>query len=88
MATATYDSELAQRGQLTVPKQLREIYKLHQGQEFTIFDLNGKFLMVPKKSQIDALCNQLRDELLESGASLSDMLEDIRSRREADGRLR
>ena len=87
MPIASYDSGLAQRGQMTIPKPLRDLYQLHEGQAFTIFDLNGKFLLVPKKSHVDEICNQLRDELLDSGASVSDMLTELRSRRRADGRV-
>ena len=86
MVTTAYDSGLAQRGQVTLPKPLRDRYQLRVGQPLTIFDLNGKFLVVPKKSEVDAICNQLRDELLASGATLADMLADLRSRREAQER--
>lgn len=86
MANVAYDSGLAQRGQMTLPKALREQYKLQVGQPFTIIDLNGKFLVVPRKSHTDEICNELRDQMLESGATLAEMLADLRSKREADGR--
>lgn len=87
MATTTYDSGLAQRGQMTLPKSLRDQYNLQEGQQFTILDLNGVFVVMPKRSQVDAVCNQLRDQLLDSGATLSDMLAELRARREAEGRI-
>ena len=87
MSIASYKSGLAQRGQMTLPKTLREQYKLQEGQAFTIFDLDGKFLVVPKESQVDKICNRLRDRLEESGTTLVDMLADIRARREAGGRV-
>ena len=86
MSNASYDSGLAQRGQMTLPKALRDQYQLRVGQPFTIIDLNGKFLVVPKKSRTDEVCNQLRDELLASWATLSDMLAELRSNRESEGR--
>lgn len=87
MPTSTYDSGLTQRGQMTLPKSLRERYHIQEGQQFTIFDLNGNFLISPKRSQVDEICNQLRDQLLESGATLSEMVNELRARREADGRI-
>ena len=87
MTSNTYEAGLAQRGQMTLPKPLRDEYNLQEGQSFTILDLGGKFLIVPKKSQVDEICNQLRDQLADSGATLSDMLAEIRMRREREGRV-
>ena len=87
MPTGTYGSGLAQRGQLTLPKPLRDQYHLEEGQQFTIFDLNGNFVVSRKPSQVDEVCNQLRDQLLDSGATLSDMVAELRARREDQGRV-
>ena len=76
--------EVAQRGQVTIPKALRERYGIVTGQQFTLLDLGGVFVLSPKQSRIDALCNDLRDELLNAGASLEEMLADLRKIREAD----
>ncbi len=75
--------ELAQRGQVTIPKTLREQHKWETGQQFTILDLNGVVILSPRESKIDAMANQLRDDLLNDGATLEGMLADLRRRREA-----
>ena len=78
--------ELAQRGQVTIPKALREQHKWDTGQQFSLIDLGGVIVMNPRESKIDALANQLRDDLLGEGATLEDMLAELRRPREAEGR--
>lgn len=77
--------ELAQRGQLTIPKSLRDQYNLKEGQKMTVVDIGGVFLVSPRKIRVDAHADALRDGLLAAGATLQDMLADLRRRREADG---
>ncbi len=76
--------EVAQRGQVTLPKALRDEYRIETGQRFTILDLGGAFLFSPKEARVDALCDQLREGLAAEGASLEEMLAELRQRREAD----
>jgi AbrB family looped-hinge helix DNA binding protein len=83
--TTAYASGLVQRGQMTLPKPLREQYHLKDGDQFTIIDLGGKFLFVPQQSKVDAVCDQLRDELLATGATLEEMLADLCERRGHNG---
>jgi aspartyl-tRNA synthetase len=42
--------ELAQRGILTLPKALRERYRLQPGDSFTLLDLGGVFVLSPRRS--------------------------------------
>ena len=78
--------ELAQRGQVTIPKALREQHKWDTGQQFSLIDLGGVIVMNPRESKIDALANQLRDDLLSEGATHEDMLAELRRPRKAEGR--
>jgi AbrB family looped-hinge helix DNA binding protein len=84
--TTTYSVGMAQRGQMTVPKALRDRYHLKEGQPLSVVDVGNGFLVVPQESKIDAVCNELRDRLVESGATLEDMLAELREMRERDGR--
>jgi bifunctional DNA-binding transcriptional regulator/antitoxin component of YhaV-PrlF toxin-antitoxin module len=79
--------ELAQRGQVTIPKALRDEHRWDTGQQFTIIDLDGVIIMSPTESKVDVLADQLRDDLLNDGATLEDMLAELRQIREADGRM-
>jgi bifunctional DNA-binding transcriptional regulator/antitoxin component of YhaV-PrlF toxin-antitoxin module len=82
---ATLTVEMAQRGQVTIPKALREEYNWDTGQKFTMISLgNGVVVMSPKVSTIDAVLDRLRDNLLARGATLEDMLAELRRHREAE----
>ena len=76
--------EMAQRGQMTIPKELRDRYGFETGRQFTLIDLGGVFVLSPRESKIDDMCDRLRDDLLSEGASLEDMLTELRRMREAD----
>jgi len=77
--------EMAQRGRVTIPKSLRQQHKWETGQQFSVMDLGGVVVMSPRESSIDALTNRLRDDLLSGGATLEDMLVELRRLREAEG---
>lgn len=74
--------EIAERGQVTIPKAMRDQHGIEKGQKFTILDLGGVFVLNPGDSRVDALADHLRDELISEGASLETMLSELRSRRE------
>ena len=78
--------EMAQHGRITVPETLCEQHKWGIGQQFSVLDLNGVIMMSPKESKVDSLANQLRDDLLREGATLEEMLIELRCIREAEGR--
>ncbi|HLK60698.1 MAG TPA: AbrB/MazE/SpoVT family DNA-binding domain-containing protein [Chthonomonadaceae bacterium] len=77
--------EVAQRGQLTIPKALRDQYGIQEGQRFTLIDLGGVFVLSPTPSRIDAMCDPFREELLAEGATLEEMLAELRRMREGNG---
>jgi len=77
--------EIAKRGVLTIPKSIRDANKIQEGQQYSVYDLGeGVLLLSPRVSQIDAMCDALRDKLLARGASLEQMLEDLRRIREGE----
>ncbi len=74
--------EVAQRGQVTLPKSLRDQYNIQAGQELTLIDLGGVFVLSPKESRVERLCQQVQDEIARAGTSLEDLLAELRTRRE------
>jgi bifunctional DNA-binding transcriptional regulator/antitoxin component of YhaV-PrlF toxin-antitoxin module len=74
------------RGVVTIPKSVREANNIRDGQQYSVHDLgDGKLLFSPRPSQMDALCDDLRDSLLARGATLEGMLEELRRMREPAG---
>jgi AbrB family looped-hinge helix DNA binding protein len=74
--------KLSQRGVIVLPKILRENYDLKPGDDFTILDLGGVFLLKPYRSEIDALADRITQTLSEKGETLESMLLSLREERE------
>jgi len=73
---------MAQRGVVTLPKSLRQSYNLRPGDNFTLLDLGGVFILSPRRSEIDSLTNRLTQALTERGETLETMLQALREERE------
>ena len=75
--------QMGQRGVITLPKSLRERYNLQPGDDFTILDLDGVFVLSWHRSEIDALADQIAQALTQQGETLESMLTALREEREA-----
>ena len=74
--------KMGQRGVVTLPKDLREQYHLEAGDDLTLLDLGGAFVLSPRRSEIDALADRLSSTLAGKGESLQGMLKIVREERE------
>jgi AbrB family looped-hinge helix DNA binding protein len=77
--------QVAQRGLITLPKALRQAYGIRPGDELTLLDLGGVFLLTPKPSQVDALADRIAAELRSKGETLESMLQALHEERERYG---
>ena len=75
--------QMGQRGVITLPKSLRQSYNLKPGDDFTLLDLDGVFILSPRRSEIDSLADQITQALTEQGETLESMLITLREEREA-----
>lgn len=82
----TINIQLAQRGVIVLPKSIRESYRLRAGDQLTLLDLGGVFVISPRHSEIDGLADRITQELTEKGESLESMLIALREAREQYGR--
>jgi bifunctional DNA-binding transcriptional regulator/antitoxin component of YhaV-PrlF toxin-antitoxin module len=78
----TITLQMGQRGVMTLPKSLRENYRFQAGDQFTLLDIGGVFVLSPVRTQIDALADQLTQSLVEQGETLESMLVALREERE------
>jgi len=74
--------QVAQRGVVTLPKALRDTYRIREGDQLTLLDLGGVFVLSTRKSEIDNLADQIKEVLVEEGESLESMLIALREARE------
>ena len=82
----TLTARISQRGVLTLPKSLRESYKLKSGDVVTVIDLDGAFVISPRRSEVDRMADEIGSALAERGESLESMLTALREEREKYGR--
>ena len=78
-----YSAEVKSRGQLTIPKKIREAGYMEEGQGVTIIPLGDSILVTPKTLRLEDARRELRRILRSSGLSLKDLaagLEEARTR--------
>jgi len=84
--STTSEAELLARGNLTLPKALRDAHNLKAGTRFTVIDLGaGTLMLVPRRLRVDALAESLRDGLTEKGETLESLLAHLDSQRGRPG---
>ena len=78
--------QVAQRGVITLPKELRENYGVKTGDTFSIIDLgDGTFVLSRRKSKLEYLSHEIREALEDKGETLESMLIRLREERERYG---
>lgn len=76
-------AEIKSRGQLTIPKKIREISHLEEGQVVTIIPVGDSLIITPKRLELDEARRQIRKILKASGLSLDKLLAGLKEEREA-----
>jgi AbrB family looped-hinge helix DNA binding protein len=76
------DLQMAQRGVITIPKDLRESYGLQPGDTFTLIDLGGVFVLSPRRSELDTIADKIAEQWTEDGETLETMLQALREERD------
>jgi AbrB family looped-hinge helix DNA binding protein len=76
-------AEIKARGQLTIPKKIRERSALEEGQVVSIIPVGGSLIITPKRLELEEARRQIKKILKASGASLEDLLSGLREEREA-----
>jgi bifunctional DNA-binding transcriptional regulator/antitoxin component of YhaV-PrlF toxin-antitoxin module len=71
--SSSYTGEIKDRGQLTIPKGVREAGPLGQGREVTIIPLGDSILVTPRRLGVDEARGELRRILDASGLSLDEL---------------
>ncbi len=77
--------EVARRGQVTIPKNVRDQYGIVDGQRYAVHALEGGILVLtPQPGKASATFSTLRESLRANGSSGLDMQADLRRMREED----
>lgn len=73
----TYSIQVRQRGQLTLPRRLRESLAIEDGDTLTIFQVGETLLLAPQALKTPELMDRLATMLDESDVTLADLLADL-----------
>jgi bifunctional DNA-binding transcriptional regulator/antitoxin component of YhaV-PrlF toxin-antitoxin module len=71
---------------LTLPKSIRNRYKLKPGDSLTLLDIDGVLVLSPLRSQIDLMADRISRALIEKGETLDSMLNRLREEREMNAK--
>lgn len=69
-----YNSEIRARGQLTIPKRVREKGALYDGEAVSIIPVGDSILVTPRKLELDEARRELRKIMRECGVTLDELL--------------
>jgi bifunctional DNA-binding transcriptional regulator/antitoxin component of YhaV-PrlF toxin-antitoxin module len=81
-AVKSFTSSIKSRGQLTIPKQLRKLSHLEEGQVVSIIPVGDAVLIAPRRIELEEARRQVRRLLRESGLSPEDILAGLADERE------
>lgn len=77
-----YSTEIRSRGQLTIPKRIREAGAMEEGQSVTIIPIGDSLLVTPKTLKLEDAKRELRKLLKSSGVTLKDLIAGLEEARD------
>ena len=75
-------AEIKARGQLTIPKKIREMSHLDEGQVVSIIPLGDSLLITPKRLELDEARREIKKILKASQLSPEDLMAELKEERE------
>lgn len=81
-AIKTAIAEIKSRGQLTIPKKIRDMSHLEEGQVVSIIPLGDSVIITPKRLELDEARRQIRKIVKASGISAEELLAGLKGERE------
>lgn len=83
METAkTVIAEIKSRGQLTIPKKIRDLSHLEEGQVVSIIPVGDSVIITPKRLELDEARRQIKRIIKASGFSVEKLLDGLKEERE------
>jgi len=75
-------AEIKSRGQLTIPKKIRELSRLEEGQAVSIIPVGDSVIITPKRLDLDDARREIKKILKAAGVSPEDLLAGLNEERE------
>jgi AbrB family looped-hinge helix DNA binding protein len=80
-AIKSFVTSIKSRGQLTIPKQIRKVGHLEEGQIVSIIPVGDSIIITPKQLELDEARRQIRKILKDSGISADEVLSGLKAER-------
>lgn len=74
-------AEIKARGQLTIPKKIRERSQLEEGQVVSIIPVGDSLIITPRRLELDEARREIKKVLKASGLSLEELLAGLKEER-------
>jgi len=74
-------AEIKARGQLTIPKKIREISNIEEGNVVSILPIGDSLIITPKRLELDEARRQLRKVVKASGLTVEELIEGLKEAR-------
>ncbi len=74
--------QVRNRGTMTLPKKIRDKYRIEDGDPLTLIDLGEGFLISPKMTTIPKLAAELESLMNKNDISLEEMIQGVAEERE------
>ncbi len=81
-ATKPYTAEIKARGQLTIPKKIREMKHLAEGSIVSLIPLGDAIIISPRRLELDEARQRISRILKETGVKADDLLNELVRERE------
>ena len=81
-AAKTATAEIKARGQLTIPKKIREMSHMEEGSVVSIVPVGDSLVITPKRIELDEARRQLRKLLKASDLTIGELTEGLKEERE------
>lgn len=75
-------AEIKSRGQLTIPKKIREMGHIEEGQVVTIIPAGDSIIITPKRLSLDEARRQMKKLLQASGLTVEELIAGLEEERE------
>jgi len=80
-AAKTATAEIKARGQLTIPKKIREMSHMEEGSLVSIVPVGDSLVITPKRIELDEARRQLRKLLKAAGVTIGELVEGLKEER-------
>jgi bifunctional DNA-binding transcriptional regulator/antitoxin component of YhaV-PrlF toxin-antitoxin module len=74
-------AEVKARGELTIPKKIREMSHIEEGNVVSILPVGDSLIITPKILELDEARRQLRKLLKTSGLTVEELIEGVKEER-------